>query len=268
MKKTLILLLFQLILATLSSQNERHIKSLFEEMSYKKRGKIFLKLSKTQSEFWYKKYFEIAVLDTFSVNTIEEIKKNIHFVDLNNDTFPDVVDESNNGSSPVLVYLNDKGTFKMLIDEDESQLKTILKYKDRTEIITQRLGMVMAYTGEARYVFKDDSIKLLKRRFRQNCTVANKLYRQSVRAKVKNDSTPFREYAGVGGGRCTLDSGEGEYNQSNNIMARLELGKEILIWGEFKNEFGQEWYLVEVLIDEKYRKFEVGWVSKNDVKRV
>ena len=264
MKQILIFLSLQIFLNSLAGQNERHMKEFFKGISDKRKEKYFLKLPKSEQEHWYNQYFKAASLDTSSNRTVDDLKKEIYFIDLNNDKLPDIVDESSNGISPVLIYLNCKDSFKLLIEEQESRFKEITKKGGKTEIVTFMIGMVGEYRGESRYFLKNDSAVLIQKRLRQNCTEATKFYKKSKYATVKTDSTALREYAGVGGGECLLEGGYGEYNKNSNILMRLNLNTEVIIWGDAYYE-KQKWFLIEVLVDKIEKEFRIGWVKQEDL---
>ena len=118
--------------------------------------------------------------------------------------------------------------------------------------------------SESRYFLKNDSAVLIQKRLRQNCTEATKFYKKSKYATVKTDSTALREYAGVGGGECLLEGGYGEYNKNSNILMRLNLNTEVIIWGDAYYE-KQKWFLIEVLVDKIEKEFRIGWVKQEDL---
>lgn len=268
MSKKYLFILFQILPFLSNGQAERHIKSLFDDTDTEKRRINFITFSKSEADYWYGLYFKQAeFLDTSSNRTIEDLKRSIHFIDLNKDKLPDVVDESNDGSSPVLIYLNCKDSFKLIVDENQAKLKEVNFKENETEIIIEIQEMVMPITGEARYILKKNATHLVKRLFKRDCTRhLGDFYDTSLNIKTILTDTPLREYAGIGAGRCFIDNGEGEeYNHKSNILMRLPKNSKGWAWGEKENTLGETWLLVEFLENETDKDYQIGWINAKNV---
>jgi hypothetical protein len=268
MPKSAFLILFKIMTILVFSQNERHIKFLFEDVSEKKRSKFFKKLTKNQEKYWYNKYLNVAALDTSANRTIEDLKQDIFFIDLNNDTFPEVIDESGLGIAPVLIYLNCKDSFKLLINEPESHFKEIIKKGNEIEIITSQFGMVYCYQGESNYLLKNDSIELIKKRFRECCIgLPNKLYKKPKYFKTLVADSALREDTEIGKTQCDVDGIDERQTKKDNIIARFPKETQATVWGEYYNHLGQKWLFVEILLDEKDKLYRIGWMNADDLER-
>jgi hypothetical protein len=248
-------------------QHERPMESLFDTQDYP-RGKYFMQLSKERKAYWFNKYVKEVGVDTTSGNIMERVENAIYFVDFNHDSFPDIVDESNNGSSPVIIYLTYQDTFRKIIENDESTLREIRYLSGKTEIITQTIGMVDDFQGEAVYLLSNDSINLVKHRTRRLCTIPPQTYfKTPLSIQTLKSDTPLRENPIIGKGECFMDNGDKEYNLLDNILERFKKHKKGFAWGELHDINGQKWWLVEILSIEypQHRGYMVGWVKATDV---
>jgi hypothetical protein len=263
--KYILCFFIQILPSLIFCQNERYIKTLFGNNNSGERRINFIKLPKPEAGYWYNLYFKQATLDTSSNRTIEDLKGNIYFIDLNKDELPDIVDESNGGSAPVLIYLNCKDSFKLIVEEDGSLLKEVIYKENETEIIIRIMGMVVPMEGEAIYILNKGSISLIKRRFKRDCTGYPKnFYENHKLIRTITENAALREDTKIGAGECFMDTGEGdEYNNKNNILQRLPMHSKGVAWGEFKDVLGEKWLLAEFLRDEK--DYQVGWIKADDI---
>jgi hypothetical protein len=249
-----------------SCQNERHIKTLFDK-SNDERDKYFMQLSKERKTYWFNRYVKEVGVDTMSGNTMENVENAIHFADLNHDTFPDIIDESNLGVAPVLIYVTYKDSFRLIIDDNQSTLKEIHYSGDKTEIITQRLGMIDYFKGETIYKLTNDSISLVKYRTRRLCTTAPQTYfKAPLSIQTIGSDVPLRENPRIDKAECCREDGEKEYNKKDNILERFKKHSKALVWGEFHDILGQKWLLTEILSIEhlEYCGYRVGWMKATD----
>jgi hypothetical protein len=255
-----------LLTSTVSCQNERHIKTLFDKSS-DERDKYFMQLSKERKAYWFNKYVKEVGVDTTSGNTMENVEDAIHFADLNHDTFPDVIDESNLGVAPVLIYLTYKDSFRLIIDDNQSTFKEIHYSSDKTEIITQTLGMIDYFRGESIYVMSNDSIRLLKYRTRRLCTASPQTYfKAPLSIQTIESDVPLRENPRIDKAECCMEDGEKEYNKKDNILERFKKHSKALAWGESHDIYGQKWWLIEILSieDPQYCGYRIGWMKATD----
>jgi hypothetical protein len=264
------LIFFTLLSSVASCQNARDIKPLFDTEDHK-RDKYFMQLSNERKAYWFNKYVKEVGVDTTSGNTMEDVENAIHFADLNRDTFPDIIDESNNGISPVIIYLTYQDSFRKIIDDDQSTFREMRYLGNKTEIVTQTFGMVDYFQGESVYLLANDSIHLVKYRTRRLCTDSPQVYLKtplSIQALAPN--TPLRENPVVAKGECYREKVDKEYHLSDNILERFKKDTHGLAWGESHDMNGQKWLLVEILSVEypKYCGYRVGWMKAADVEEI
>jgi hypothetical protein len=250
-----------------SCQNERHIKNLFDEQSYEN-NRFVMNLSKEQKAYWFNKYVKEVGVDTTSGNTMENVENAIHFADLNHDTFPDIIDESNLGISPVIIYLTYQDSFRKIIEDGQSTFKEIRHSGNKTEIVTQTLGMIDYFQGESLYILASDSIHLVKYRTRRLCTTPPQTYfKAPLSIQTLESETPLRENPRIAIGECFMEDGKQAHKLSDNILERFKKHTHGLAWGESHDSNGQKWFLIEILSveDPEYCGYRVGWMKASDV---
>jgi hypothetical protein len=273
--KSALMLKYIVLLSFLScsahSQNERHIK-LFMEESSQERDSFFMQLPKEQKTYWLNRYVKEVGVDTMSGHTMEDVERAIHFADLNHDGYPDVIDESNLGISPVWIHLSYPDTFRKIIDEAQSTLKEIRYLGDKTEIIIQTMGMIDYFGGESIFILSKDSVHLVKYRTRRLCTAAPQTYfKGPLSMQTIKSYVPIRENPKIGEGECYQEDGrmkfDKEYDEKDNILERFKLNSKGLVWGETGDVYGNKWLFIEILSVEKteYRGYMVGWMKATDV---
>jgi hypothetical protein len=261
------LIFFTFLLSAASCQNERDIKSLFDTQDHE-RDKYFMQLSKERKAYWFNKYVKEVGVDTTSGNTMEDVKNAIHFADLNHDSFPDIIDESNLGIAPVLIYLTYQDSFRKIIDDDQSTFSEMRYFGNKTEIVTQTLGMIDYFQGESLYILASDSIHLVKYRTRRLCTMPPQTYfKAPLSIQTLQSDTPLRENPRIAVGECFMEDGKQELKLSDNILERFKKDTHGLAWGESHDMNGQKWWLVEILSIEEpeYCGYRVGWMKAADV---
>jgi hypothetical protein len=264
------LIFFALLTFVVACQKERHIKTLFEK-SNADRDKYFMELSKERKAYWFNKYVNEVGVDTMSGHIMEDVGNAIHFADLNHDTFPDIIDESNLGISPVIIYLTYQDSFRKIIDDSQSTLKEIRYTGNKTEIVTKRVGMIDHFKGETIYMLANDSIHLVKYRTRRSCTDSPQVYfKTPLSIQTLAPNTPLRENPVVAKGECYREKGDKEYHLSDNILERFKKHTHGLVWGETYDINGQKWWLVEILSVEypEYCGYRVGWMKAADVEEI
>jgi hypothetical protein len=251
----------------LINQNERPIKSLFDKQD-DARDKYFMVLPKERKAYWFNKYVKEVGVDTLSGQTMEDVENAIHFADLNHDTFPDIIDESNLGIAPLLVYLTYQDSFRQIIDDGLSRLKGIRYLGNKTELITRTLGMIDYFQGESLYVLESDSIHLVKYRTRRLCTTPPQTYfKAPLSIQTLESETPLRENPRITIGECFMEDGKQAHNLSDNILERFKKRSHGLAWGESHDTNGQKWLLIEILSANypEYCGYRVGWMKATDV---
>jgi hypothetical protein len=265
MPKFAFLILFQITATLVFSQNERHIKFLFEDVSEKKRSKFFKKLTTNQEKYWYNRWYKDSTLSS----NVTDSEARSYFIDLNNDTFPDKIYESYIGTPSVSISLNYGDSLKLINQEEgSSQFKEIIKKGHSTEIIISQRSMVFCDYVESIYLLKNDSIELIKKRLGECCiSQPNKFFKKPRYFKTTITDCALREYAGMGVGKCSYNDREREQDKYDNTIVRFPKETPVTIWGESFNYFGQKWLFVEILLNEKYKLYRVGWMNADDLER-
>jgi hypothetical protein len=268
--KSLILLSFTFLSIDANAQQFRDIKNLFKRAN-PDWNTLEWKLKDTTKNALFKRFIEISENDSLRYFGFHNDTTDVHFVNLNQDSFPDVVYETGLGVSPIYFFLGKKDTFNFLLYEDLSYLKEINYQNDTTIVILDVPPYVESIQSEITICFKKDRIISNSIRRMMDCMQEPQTYfKSNLPVRIIIEDCPIRENARISKGECFYEDGEEtkpEYNNINNILRRYPKNTEGVAWGERFDAFGNKWWLVEILSNNEFREnfYQVGWINALDL---
>jgi hypothetical protein len=260
-------LTFILLSMDVNAQHVRHIKNLFKRAN-PDWSKLEWKLKDTDKLILFQRFTAIQGNDSLGYFGFDNDTNHVHFVNLNQDTFPDVIYETGLGVSPLYLFLRQKNTFKLLLGEDLSYLKEISYQNDTTIVILDVPPYIESIQSEITICLKQDKIISNSMRSMMDCMQEPQTYFESViPIRTIIDDCPIRENARISKGECFYEDGDLEYNIRNNILRRYPQNTEGVAWGERFDAFGNKWWLVEILSKTEFREnfYQIGWMNAIDL---
>ncbi len=263
--------LFFLTLLVLSidanAQHHRHIKSLFKQAN-PNWNKIEWKLKNEDRYILYQRFTAIQGNDSLGYFGFHNDTNHVHFVNLNQDAFPDVIYETGLGVSPIYLFLGQKDTFELLLREDLSYLKEISYQNDTTIVILDVPAYIESIQSELTICIKKDKIISNSMRSMMDCMQEPQKYFHTIMPiRTIIDDCPIRENARISKGECFYEDGDLEYNNKGNILRRYLKNTEGVAWGERFDAFGNKWWLVEIFSNNEFREnfYQIGWMNALDL---
>jgi hypothetical protein len=265
--KSLFYLTFLVLSIDANAQQHRHIKNLFKRAN-PDWNKIELSLKKKDKNNLIEMFSRIPKIDSLNYFGFNNDVKNLHFVNLNQDKFPDVIYATSLGVSPIYFFLGKQDTFELLLYEDLSYLKEISYQNDTTIIILDVPPYIESIQSEITICLKQDKIISNSMKSMMDCMQEPQTYfKSSLPIRIILDDCPIRENARISKGECFYEDGDLEYNNRNNILRRYPKNTEGLAWGERFDAFGNKWWLVEILSKTEFREnfHQIGWMNAIDL---
>jgi hypothetical protein len=265
--KSLFLLAFTILSISSNAQQFRHIKNLFKRAN-PDWSKLEWKLKDTDKLILFQRFTAIQGNDSLGYFGFDNDTNHVHFVNLNQDTFPDVIYETGLGVSPIYLFLGQKDTFKLLLREELSYLKEISYQNDTTIVILDVPPYIESTHYEITLFLNKNKIISKNERSRMVCMQEPQTYFESIiPIRTIIDECPTRENARISKGECYYEDGELDYNNRNNILRRYPQNTEGVAWGERFDAFGNKWWLVEILSKNDFVEnfYQIGWINAIDL---
>ena len=224
------------------------------------------------------KEFEFYKVNQEYTPTIDDLKNDLHVIDLNNDKLDDIVFDGESGGEPreIEIYINKGNSFKKVFSDMQGISK--MKFKDGVLvklnivdwgccaefIIRNRIYDVKLMQGDLKFELKNsfqyvDKTELPSEYWSKPKTVKNLNTNYNMRfTPVINDSSDF------------YFSGE---PQIGNVIGKLKKNSIAMAIGQATDSTGRIWYFVAVYPDqevmesyfydvpEEQMSFKCGWIS-------
>ena len=279
-------ILLQLLITSMLcfGQDIRHPKDFFKR-SYEisnsaKLKKYEFKLSEIERQLLFEKY-------TYPQDSFYKIeKRDVFFINLNGDEYPDVVYISPFGEDNVFIDIGTQKGFKRVLNSDEFLSNCIkeLKFRGRKciEVVLERLNMVSDdEQAEIVYRLVKDSFELFSCRTCNVCTQKPYKYlKKPINVQILIDSCPLRENPNFEEGKCFYDGAIS--TKANNEIGKFKYLTSGICWAEFIDNTRNLWWLVELALKDQNKEshsndindknfgkeYQIGWMEAKFLKKI
>lgn len=234
-------------------QNERHLKKYFKLSPFignsHKLNKYAPKISKIEKKALFNKFANWGKLDESRNYGFWGDTTGVHFINLNEDDYIDVIYANSLGLDDASFYYGTKDSFRLVLQAPPPNFIKELKFEGKkcVEVILESIPYVGEVHCEMIYRLVNNSFELNSGRWNMDCSsTPSQYFKEPLQIKVKIDSCPLRENPKIAKGECFYEDGDEFYNKNSNIVGIYEKGSIGLGWAKEKDKNGILWILTEI----------------------